>query len=509
MPFNRLVNQRVLHLGNILNNGYLNAKVLRAHGWPADAVGVDYWHVQGQPEWDEVEITDVKIDHFNPDWTKVDLKGFTRPWWFHDPLLAQLPEAAEHLRRKEPADYHKVTPTGSAAAPQPEPLWKRGLRRALAPLGLVEARRLARQHARLAEMKGRDDATWRLLVEEFARHYPDRPKKLTAQDIADHSERALAHRPLFDLYPLVQGSGLDPNNVLIARPDLPFVCYEHGTMRDFPYEDSARGRLYALALKKAQRVIITNQDANVSAERLGISNYTFIPHVVDETIFRPFESRRRRELLRQYGCETIVLSPARHHWKHAPPGMENSWFKRNDIAIRGLGRLFRRKPDLKTLVIFFEWGQEVQFSKELIAECGFADRVRWEPIASKRVMSDFYNAADVVLDQFNDIGVFGTVVPETLACAKPVLLNFKREQHIWCYGKPPPCIDARTEEQVEARVGELLENARMREAIGLQGLEWFLAHHSTKVVGSRHIDVYLGVADRLGLNWIRPTGQKR
>lgn len=495
------MNQRVLHLGNILNNGYLNAKVLRRRGWPADAVGVDYWHVQGQPEWDEVEIIDPKIDHFNPDWSKVDLKGFTRPWWYHDPLLAQLPEAAEHLRRKEAADYRRVPPTGTAAAHKADPLWRRILRRALIPMGMIEARRAAMQQRRLAEMRQRDDVTWRNLVNEFAHHYPDWPKKLSPQDIADQSARALWHRPLFDLYPLVQGSGLDPINVLIARPDLPFVCYEHGTMRDFPYEDSARGRLYALALKKAQRVIITNQDANLSAARLGITNYTFIPHVVDETIFRPFESQRRQGLLQQYGCDSIVLAPARHHWKHAPPGMENSWFKRNDIAIRGLGRLFSIKPHLKTLVIFFEWGQEVALSKALIKEFGFEDRVRWEPISSKRVMSDFYNAADVVLDQFNDIGVFGTVVPEALACGKPVLLNFKREQHIWCYGEPPPCVDARAEEQIEARVGELLENPVMRETVGRQGLEWFLTHHSTKVVADGHIGVYLEISNRLGWQW--------
>lgn len=493
--------RRVLHLGNILNNGYLNAKVLRRRGWPADAVGVDYWHVQGQPEWDEVEIIDSTIDHFNPDWSRVDLKGFTRPWWFHDPLLAQLPEAAEHLRKKQAWNYRTMAPTGSAVPPAPEPLWKRGLRRVLGSSGIIEARRAAKQRARLEQMKRDDESGWQSLVADYARYYPDQVKPLTAQDIADHSERAIAHRPLFDLYDLVQGSGLDPINVLIARPNVPFVCYEHGTMRDFPYEDSARGRLYALALKKAQHIIITNQDANVSAERLGITNYSFIPHVVDETIFCPFESRRRPDLLRQYGCDSIVLGPARHHWKHAPPGMENSWFKRNDIAIRGLGRMFREKPHLKTLVIFFEWGQEVALSKALIEECGFADRVRWEPISSKRVMSDFYNAADVVLDQFNDIGVFGTVVPETLACGRPVVLNFKRDQHIWCYGEPPPCVDARTDEQVAARVGELLDNEAMRLAVGRQGLEWFLAHHSTKVVGDRHIAVYENVADRLGWSW--------
>ena len=497
--------RRVLHLGNILNNGYLNAKILRRYGWDADAVGVDYWHVQGQPEWDEVEIIDPKLAHFDPDWNTIDLHGFKRPWWFHDPLLGQLPEAAAHLRHRETVNYREHSRdrrnTRPITAPSSDPRWRRALRRVLRPTGLLETRRASQRASRLAAMKAGDTVRWQRLVDQFSQYYPERQMKLTAQDIADHAERAVAHRPLFEVYPLVQASGLDPINVLLADPDRPFVCYEHGTMRDFPYEDSSRGRLYALALKRAQHVIVTNQDIKVSAERLGLTNYSFIPHVVDEEVFCPAESPRRVALTHEYACDFVIIAPARHHWKHAPPGMENSWFKRNDIAIRGLGSLFRRKPHLKAVVVFFEWGQEVELSKALIRECGFADRVRWEPICSKRVMRDFYNAADVVLDQFNSIGAFGTVVPESLACGKPVLLNFKREQHIWCFGEPPPCINAETPDEVEVRVAELLEDELRRRSLGRQGHEWFARYHSTKVVAERHIEVYLKIAERLGWRW--------
>jgi len=118
-------------------------------------------------------------------------------------------------------------------------------------------------------------------------------------------------------------------------------------------------------------------------------------------------------------------------------------------------------------------------------------------------MRDFYNAADVVLDQFSRIGVFGTVVPEALACGKPVVLNFQRDRHVWCYGEPPPCINAESELDVEARVGELLEDASHRRRVGECGLAWFLAHHSTTVVGQRHIDVYQRIAERRGWCWNR------
>jgi glycosyltransferase involved in cell wall biosynthesis len=249
-------------------------------------------------------------------------------------------------------------------------------------------------------------------------------------------------------------------------------------------------------------VIITNQDCNLAADRLGLRNYTFIPHVVDETMFRPKDSALREQLLAEHHCTSIVVAPARHHWKHAPAGLANSWFKRNDIAIRGLARLMASKPHLRPLVVFFEWGQEVDLSKALIRECGLEARVRWEPIVSKPAMAEFYNAADLVLDQFNDIGAFGTVVPEALASGKPVMLNFHRERHVWCYGEPPPCIDARTEEDVAARVAAVLEDDGYRQELGERGHQWFLDKHSTAVVARRHIDVYSEVAERFGWSWV-------
>ena len=38
---------RVLHIGNIANNGYLVAKLLRRAGIEADVLSYDYYHVMG------------------------------------------------------------------------------------------------------------------------------------------------------------------------------------------------------------------------------------------------------------------------------------------------------------------------------------------------------------------------------------------------------------------------------------------------------------------------------
>ncbi len=517
----------ILHIGNILNNGYLHCKYLRRRGIPADSLNVDYRHCQGQPEWAEAFITD-PVDEFNPDWSRVDLKGFRRPEWFYDVSLSDIPDLVARLGNGGMAFSQRTAPAGAPApayepAPAPGParippfLKARALvSRSLRSIGLsplVEAVKTL-SNRRMASQLGFDEANGETQVQEwmneYARHYPDHRPGLSSPDIYEWLPRSLAYAPMLRRYPLIHAYSLDPIYPLLGNPGQPFICYEHGTMREFPFEDSARGRLYSLCLKKAEKVVITNADCNRSAERLGLSNYVFIPHIIDDDLFKPGDSPLRRKLQKEHDCDFIFVAPSRHHWKHCPPGLENSWFKRNDILIRGLGRVFHSHPKLKVLVVFFEWGQEVALSKELIRDCGFSDRVRWEPIQSKPALKEFYNAADIILDQFNSgIGTFGAVVPEAMACAKPVLLNYKKELHTWCYPELPPALNAPDEQAIAHHLGELVESQDYRQKIGLAGRRWFEKYHSSRIVIDRMIDIYKAISEKYGWDWELETEPKR
>lgn len=499
------VPRRILHLGNILNNGYLNCKFLRRRGWSADSVTVDYFHVQAQPEWEEVAIINPELSHDNPDWNRVELSGYVRPNWFHDVGLAQVPRLAERIKEQQPSGRRGEllrSESGEPVVVEPPRTFTRRVAGVLDRYGLLPLGLAARTRKRVLAERLRGARLVQRLVNEFAAAYPDRTDQLTVADIVDTKPRSIAQAPLFAQYPLVQAYSLDPIYVMVNNPDQPLICFEHGTMREFPFENSARGRLYALALKKAERIFITNADCNRSAERLGLKQYTFVPHPVDEQLYAPGPSIVGDRLRREHGCDYIFVAPARHHWKHAPPGLENSWFKRNDILIRALGRFFERRGDIKALVVFFEWGQEVELSKALVAACGFADRVLWKPIASKPVMSDYYRAADIVFDQFNaGIGTFGTVVPEALATGKPVLLNYNTALHHWCFPELPPALNAATEGEIGAHLDRLIDNQHYRLELGRQCRDWFMRNHSSQLVAQRMIDVYLEISDRHDWGW--------
>src|SRR5262245_30614510 len=79
---------RVLHVGNIANNAYLNAKFLRSVGIEAHVLCHDYAHVMATPEWEDVELLRGHGDDFAPRLSRRDLQRYRRPPWFvSGPLL--------------------------------------------------------------------------------------------------------------------------------------------------------------------------------------------------------------------------------------------------------------------------------------------------------------------------------------------------------------------------------------------------------------------------------------
>jgi glycosyltransferase involved in cell wall biosynthesis len=78
---------RVLHIGNIANNAYNNARIQRQYGIDADVICYDYYHVMATPEWEDGGLT-TRLDPFLPNWWASNLKGFKRPEWYVQGPLA-------------------------------------------------------------------------------------------------------------------------------------------------------------------------------------------------------------------------------------------------------------------------------------------------------------------------------------------------------------------------------------------------------------------------------------
>jgi glycosyltransferase involved in cell wall biosynthesis len=213
------------------------------------------------------------------------------------------------------------------------------------------------------------------------------------------------------------------------------------------------------------------------ARLLGLDNYVFIPHPLDETKYTPGLSKLRAELEAE-GFDFVLLCPSRHDW-----------------AVKGTDRLLRafaefvRSERPNAVLLFFDWGQEVERSRALARELGVERNVRWSQPLPKLRLIDAYRASDVVLDQFL-IGTFGAVAPEAMACGRPVVMAFEPTLHAWCFPALPPIVDARTPKQIYAELSRLAGDADARLALGRAGREWVERHHGWRLAVDRQIAIY-------------------
>jgi glycosyltransferase involved in cell wall biosynthesis len=427
---------RVLHVGNIANNAYVNAKLLRRAGVEADAL-CDEWRIFCQPEWEDADLEGVfdADERLRPGaadgWTKPD--WVLRPWtpdqrsqrlrWASEqlPLLKELPRLTRR-RRELRSTYAPLRPTLGS------------------DLGVLDLVRVS---------------MWRRSLERQV--------------------GSLA--VLFGRYDVVQMNGAYPAFIPLGLPRIPYVAFEHGTMRGLPFENTSRGRLLALGYRQAAKVIITNPDVVAQARRLGVENYVFVPHPLDEEKYRPGPSKLRADLEAE-GVDLVLLCPSRHDWD----------VKGSDRILRAFAELVRTDRP-KALLLLNEWGAEVERSRTLVRELGVGRNVRWLRPLPKLRLIDAYRAADVVLDQFL-IGTFGAVAPEAMACGTPVVMAFDSEIHKWCFSELPPVVDARTPEQIYSALRRLAEDEAERARLGQLGRQWIERHHGWRLVAERQIKIY-------------------
>jgi glycosyltransferase involved in cell wall biosynthesis len=276
---------------------------------------------------------------------------------------------------------------------------------------------------------------------------------------------------------------------------VPYITFEHGTMRYVSSLAEPEHKLMAVAYQQADWNVITNADVIEDAGNLGIRHKSsYIPHPVDETRFTPGEAPRlRASICDQLGCEFLLVAPARHSKS------ERAGSKRNDRIIHALAKYVREaEPDgaPKAGLVMFEWGdvKDVNASILLTRALGIGERVLFEQARPRPVLLECYRAADVVLDQFSDtVGSFGTTTVEAMSSGKPVISYYNPSVHEWCLdvlGEHPPILTARTVDEIYERLVWQAKHERYRQDIGKRGRAWVERHHSLERVSKMHKALY-------------------
>lgn len=422
---------RVLGISNIANNAFKNAVILRKAGIECDVLCADYFHIMSCPEWELARFNASGIEQVMPAWSKIDLNGYERPRWF---AQGWLKTCVEYLLA-----YRGATDDSR----DPDKLW-------------LQMR--AEQEMHVAA----DTSVIRIaqLLKDEVGYDADIVK------LALHLGKYLAIlepiKKLMACYDAIIGYANEGIMPLLAG--VPYIAYEHGTIRNIPFDATLPGALCALVYKSAKHVLITNADCMASARKLGLERFSFIPHPILEHTPEPETvAALRSRLERIHDADFLVFHPARQHWS---PERDTNWDKGNDVLIRSFAGFIERCPSAKPLLICVAWGEKQKESRDLMEQLGITDRVVWITPRPILAMLDYIAASDVLADQFT-IGAFGAIVPLGLMLGKLTMAKIDVKMHAECFPEPPPVIDQEFFSDYEN---------------GMDEREWFQRYHSETVV---------------------------
>jgi glycosyltransferase involved in cell wall biosynthesis len=491
---------RVLHIGNIANNAYINAKIMRRYGIEADVLMISYYHMMGCPEWEDGEIESLAGTQFEPDWARTKVTGFKRPDWFvQGPVQVCIPYLVARAsgERTRAQVWHWILRLHLYLRGAQDG-WRRpayqlfaSLPHSVRALRGLRKRALRKRHKSdswvagdtgktLAALATPEQATpgrnaanakpaWHL-GEDVGRVLGE-----TDTESLDYLHGASKLRRVLPHYDIVQGYALDGIYALLGGMVDRYACYEHGTLRDLPFEDTPRGRMCAVAYRNAAAVFITNTDCVAAADRLGITKTRQhpIPHIFDSDKIEAFRRRHRMEFY-PTNAPVHFIAPARHQWT---AGDTASGAKGNDIVIRAAHLLAREELDFK--IIFIRWGEEVAESHALIRELGVERHFVWIDTIPKQRLWQYYMSVNGVLDQFV-IPAFGGIAFEAMALERPLFTRIDEPVFREFFGSVPPLFNVHSAEGLAAAMVPLIRDPSCYDAVSALARTWIAEHHSAE-----------------------------
>ncbi len=293
------------------------------------------------------------------------------------------------------------------------------------------------------------------LVRQFAIEFPERADQLSVGDLMRYQRLFLRWQELFSHYDIVHAYSTDPILPLLAGCE--YFAFEHGTLREIPFENSIQGRTTSHAYRLARHVFVTNHDCLEAGRYFARDRVTFINHPYDES--QALESsgweRQREDLQRSLDATFLFFFPTRHDWQP----WKTTADKANDVFLRAFCEL--RRLGHPVGLVCCEWGLDLRESKRLIEELGCSRFVRWEPPMGIVRFNRFTQACHVVVDQFK-IGALGGVAFKALAVGAPLLTYLDETAIAAVYPEVPPVVNCRSTEQiVQAAAGLIGDPGRL------------------------------------------------
>ena len=199
--------------------------------------------------------------------------------------------------------------------------------------------------------------------------------------------------------------------------------------------------------------------------------YIFPAQYNEQNFIKTSEYIHSRSIREKYNL--IFFHHSRHVWK---THVDSLHFKANDKIIRAYAEFVNQNKESKSLLIMFEYGWDIEASKQLVIELGISEKVLWLPLIERKNVMVWLSIADMGIGEVGNSWLSYGSVYEILCSKKPFLGYRNDEDFTAHYTELYPMVSANTVELILNAFNDLKNNPTKYKEMGQKGFEWFMKY---------------------------------
>jgi hypothetical protein len=431
---------RILHVGNIANNGYLAAKKERENGFESYLVNVNAHHVMMMPEWEELNL-EFEYSQYSTDMLKLKSKDI--PSWV--------------LSGSWSAICDVLFPSTQFAKKL--------------NLNSKENRKL--------------DNFLRIMIKLFRNWIPKKLRPFIAYNVLyrlrninddKHIKRVFASFDKIIFYgPFCNLSKYVENGRYIA--------FEHGTLRNFIDTNYKLAKNTKIGFENASVILISNQDCLSKAKNIFSQVIIKSPHPINDSDFPQLRELREKYLPNRKDTTLEVLVPARHTFS-----ISTDIGKGNEIIYMAIKELFLSNENI--IFHLIKWGENFPSAEKYLKEFENAGFVKWHNLMTRPKLKGLMINSDAVIDQLL-IPAYGGISIDAIGLGVPLLTNQVGTIDTEYFGSVAPIFPINNTETIVDSLRRLsLESIDAKRQYFIKSCEWFDQNLSSELSLAARIAAY-------------------
>lgn len=169
--------------------------------------------------------------------------------------------------------------------------------------------------------------------------------------------------------------------------------------------------------------------------------------------------------------DLVVFSHSRHNGFDLKGELEIH-AKGNEVLIEGFANLVAKRPNIKAKLVLFQYGIDVDASKNLVSKLKLDNHVVWMPKMKRKEIMFGIKRADISCGQFVNSWLTCGVVNESLSMGKPLLHYRDDSLYAKDYSYLYPLLNANSPDQVCEKMEYFLDNKEEVLKQSQKGIDW-------------------------------------